>query len=235
MLSQPALAQKLPDLPRWVEARSLLLANSALISGLQETPALSVVITDPEPPSLIVVVGQPDPQAILDSIPANQSGLALIAPYDQADWLTPLFPTWKRTRALLHSLQRPDRLPTPNQVRFLDPSSLPNFPIPADLLAELQDALNNGVPIAATYVNEQPVSFSYAGSTTETLWDISIDTLAEHRQKGYAALCVSFLIRHYQAQNLQPVWAAVEENPASWRLAQKIGFTHIDDLVLFEP
>jgi hypothetical protein len=35
-------------------------------------------------------------------------------------------------------------------------------------------------------------------------------------------------------QGKQPVWQAVEENPASWRLAQKLGFVPVDELALFE-
>ena len=40
--------------------------------------------------------------------------------------------------------------------------------------------------IAVTFVENQPVSFCYAGAVTESLWDVSIDTLPEHRRHGYA-------------------------------------------------
>jgi hypothetical protein len=43
-----------------------------------------------------------------------------------------------------------------------------------------------------------------------------------------------YMIRYMQTQGKQPVWQAVEENPASWRLAQKLGFVPVDDLALFE-
>jgi hypothetical protein len=33
----------------------------------------------------------------------------------------------------------------------------------------------------------------------------------------------------------QPVWGAVEENPASWRLARKLGFAPVDEIALFDP
>jgi RimJ/RimL family protein N-acetyltransferase len=29
------------------------------------------------------------------------------------------------------------------------------------------------------------------------------------------------------------VWAAIDQNPASWRLAEKLGFAAVDELVLF--
>jgi hypothetical protein len=43
------------------------------------------------------------------------------------------------------------------------------------------------------------------------------------------------MIRHMARQGKQPVWAALEENPASWRLAWKLGFAVVDELALFRP
>jgi hypothetical protein len=37
------------------------------------------------------------------------------------------------------------------------------------------------------------------------------------------------------ASGKQAVWGAVEENPASWLLAQKLGFVAVDEIALFEP
>ena len=89
--------------------------------------------------------------------------------------------------------------------------------------------------IAAAFVNRQPVSFCYAGAMTESLWDVSIDTLPGYRRRGYAALCVTYLIYHMLAKGRHPVWQALEDNPASWRLARKLGFVPVDELALFEP
>lgn len=63
---------------------------------------------------------------------------------------------------------------------------------------------------------------------------LSIDTLPQHQRKGFAALTAAAIIRHMWAQNKQPVWQAEEENPPSWRLAQKHGFVPVDYLVLFQ-
>lgn len=236
MISPKALAQKIPDLPRWVEARSLLLSGQGEILGLAESPTLSCIVRDPSPGGLLVVIGQPSLAAVQAALPQNVQGVALIAPLAEGDRLAPALAGWRRTRAILHLLQHPNRLPqtNPDQVRFLEPQTLRDQPIPPGLLAELESAAEETL-IAATFVGQQPVSFCYAGSVTETLWDVSIDTLPEHRQRGYAALCSAFLIRYMQTQGQQPVWGAVEENPASWRLAQKLGFVAVDELVLFEP
>jgi GNAT superfamily N-acetyltransferase len=104
---------------------------------------------------------------------------------------------------------------------------------PAELKEELVEAVKYS-PVAATCVERLPVSFCYSGSRTESLWDVSIDTLAGHRNRGYAALCVTFLIEHFRRQGLAPVWGALESNLPSMKLAAKLGFTPVDQLVVFE-
>jgi GNAT superfamily N-acetyltransferase len=234
MSSNFALAQKIPDLPRWVETRDFLLWGQPEIFGLQEAPDLALAIRDPESQS-VFVVGTPTVSAVQVATHANTRGFVL-APEEQGDWLAGILPDWIRTRAILHTLADSSHLPvtSPEQVRFLDPSLLETLILPNDLRAELKSGAEES-PIAATFVDGQPVAFCYAGSKTETLWDISIDTLAEHRRHGYAGLCVAYLIRHMQTLGKQPVWGALEENPASWRLAQKLGFVAMDALAIFEP
>lgn len=78
------------------------------------------------------------------------------------------------------------------------------------------------------------MAFCYAGATTESLWDVAIDTLEAHRRKGHATRAFTFMARHMAAQGKQPVWQALEENPASWRLAEKLGFEAVDELVMLE-
>jgi RimJ/RimL family protein N-acetyltransferase len=235
MRSSHSIAQGLPDLPRWVEARDLLLRGCCEIFGLQEEPELSLVLRDPVTES-VFVIGTPAVTAVQAAVQQNVRDGSVIAPPEQAIWLTQALPEWTRTRAILHLLRDPQRLPiaSAGEVGFLDPARLDRLPIAADLLWELQLGAEHSL-IAATFVEQMPVSFCYAGAVTESLWDISIDTLPEYRRRGYAALCVAHMIRHMQAQGKQPVWGALEENPASWRLAQKLGFAPVDDIVLFEP
>jgi GNAT superfamily N-acetyltransferase len=232
--STQSILARLPDIPRWVEARSLLLAGDGEIFGLDEAPELSLAVRDPSTGS-VVVVGQPAPDAVEASARDMLHDGTLIAALEHADWLAGLLPGWHRTRAILHALRDPTRLPSDlADVRFLDPETIDRVPISDQLRRELRIGAADS-PIAATFVNERPVSFCYAGSVTETWWDVSIDTVPEHRRRGHAAACVAYMISYMKAQGKQPVWGAVVENPASWRLAEKIGFTPIDELALFEP
>jgi len=235
MTSNRSIVERLPDLPRWVEARALLLWEPCEIFGLQEEPELSLVVREPDAGS-IFIIGAPTVTAIQSALQTNLRGGEVIAPLEQATWLTAALPEWTRTRIIVHRLADPHRLPeaSAGTVGFLEPAALQQFPIPAELLQELESGAEQSM-ITATCVDQQPVSFCYAGAITESLWDIAIDTLPEYRRKGYAAQCVAHMIRYMQTQGKQPVWQALENNPASWRLAQKLGFVPVDELVLFQP
>lgn len=234
MPSTLAIAQRLPDIPRWVEARSLLLSGDCEVFGLDEASELSLAVREPSTGS-VHVVGHPSRAAIEDAVRAIMHDGCLIAVRELAPWLAQVLRGWTGTRAILHLLREPARLPavTPD-VSFLDPDTIDRLPISTQLRRELHIGAEDSA-IAAAFVKLQPVSFCYAGSVTESLWDVSIDTLPEYRRRGYAGLCAAYMIRHMETLGKEPVWGAVEENPASWRLAQKIGFVPVDEIALFEP
>lgn len=232
MPSSHEIAQRL-DVPRWVEARALLLSGEGQIFGLQETPELSLVIREPETNALFVI-GTPALSAIRAALEARARGGEVIAPMAQAAWLAEALPGWKRNRIIVHQLHDAHRLPEPpaDAVRFLDPALIPHLPIDPELRQELESGAAGSL-IAATFVEQQPVSFCYAGAITESLWDVSIDTVPQHQRRGYAAWCAAYMIRYMQTQSKQPVWQALEDNPASWRLAEKLGFEPVDELAFF--
>ena len=234
MRSYHSVARRLPDLPRWVEVRDLLVLGCCEVFELREEPELSLVIRDPDT-GTVFVVGRPAASAIRAAAGRSARGGEVVAPPEAGAWVADALPEWTRTRAILHVLRHPDRLPPPSagEVGFLDPDTLPRLPISAELRRELEIGAARSV-IAAAFADGQPFSFCYAGAVTESLWDIAIDTVPEHRRRGHAARCVAHMIRHMQAGGRQPVWGAAEHNPASWRLAQKIGFEPVDELALFE-
>lgn len=102
--------------------------------------------------------------------------------------------------------------------------------LPTNLQTELAIA-SDSCPIAATIADGIPVSFCYAVQT-ETLWDISIETSAKHRNRGCAALCVAYMVECIRQKGKQPVWGAEESNLPSMRLAAKLGFVSVDRLIL---
>jgi RimJ/RimL family protein N-acetyltransferase len=233
MPSRTAIAHKLPDIPRWVEVHSYLQSDECEVLAYSEVPSLSFILRVSEE-SLIYVVGEPTE----DMIRAVADGLGtegtVIAPQDQHVRLAPLLPAWLSERIFVYTLATAADLPHDKNVvvRFLEPNDLDGTDIDPELVEELEDALEY-TRIAAVYVVGRPVSFCYASSETATLWDVGIDTVPEHQRKGYAGLCFSFLARHMDRRGKSVVWQALESNPASWCLADKLGFMKVDELAYF--
>jgi RimJ/RimL family protein N-acetyltransferase len=235
MSPHATLAARIPDLPRWVEPRALLLDGRGDVTGVRETSAVGCVVRDPDAGD-VFVIGEPPLEAVRDAAHADAHDGDVIVASEHADRVAGALPGWRRSRIRLHSLDDPRRLPAPSDgpTALLDPATLDATAMPAELREELR-AIAPHSPIAVSVADGRPVAFCYAGAITESLWDVSIDTLAEHRRRGHASRCAAHLVRHLRLQGLQPVWAALEENPASWRLAEALGFALVDTLVLFAP
>ena len=229
-----SLAARLPDIPRWVEARGLLLSSCCEVFGLEEQPALSFVLRDPDVES-IFVIGAPD-ESVLRDVAGQGAPGGVIATPEHGDRVAAALAGWTRSPIILHVLPSSERLPLPasGEVGFVGVDALDGVSIPDDLRRELRAGAESS-PIAAMFVEGAPVAFCYAGSETESLWDVAIDTLEPFRRRGCAGLCASYLIRHMQMRGKQPVWASYESYPPSWQLARKLGFVAVDGLVQFDP
>lgn len=254
------LAASLPDIPRWLEPRGVLLRGDAVIWGLREDNGLSFVVRDSVSGSLSVV-GRPEAVAIREAVDASRgSKEPLQCLEEDADHVAPRLPGWQREAAVLHLLANSASLPeflvggpggmiaTP----YVDPDVVPENRLLDDIVmrfistAELAGA--TGIPdelrreltiavlrgrLAATFVNGVPASFCYAGATSEALWDVSIDTLEPFRRQGYAGLCVAYVIDQMNRERKRPVWGAAESNQPSLRLASKLGFRPVDRITVF--
>jgi RimJ/RimL family protein N-acetyltransferase len=106
--------------------------------------------------------------------------------------------------------------------------------LPPVLREEVETALGF-THVAAAFVGDSPVSFCYPGYETETLWDLSIDTLEGHRGRGHARECCEYMIEHMSRHGKEPVWGAVESNVASRRLAASLGFEPVAEQTYFQP
>lgn len=187
---------------------------------------------------LAVVVGRASQAAIVEA-----AGVAdeILAVPDDEPWVAGALPSWKHESAVLFRRSAESPLPTvaPGEVRFLETGELdaltggPHPLVPSTLRDELASAETAGTPIAAAFDARRVAAFCYAGSITETLWDVAIDTLQPYRRRGHAMRAVSFLIEHYGARGEQPVWGAMVSNPASAALAARLGFTPVDALTVF--
>jgi GNAT superfamily N-acetyltransferase len=236
------LAHALPDIPRWLYARSMLLSSRCEVLGLAEggtEPQFVARELEESEDRAICVVGRPPADAIREAARRNRDGGELLTTPEGASHILGALPDWTATRATLHLLGDASRLPrfAGGEVRSFGAADLATAAddLPEELRSELESALTREAPAAAALTDGRPVSFCYAADETEGLWDISIDTLEPYRRQGYAARCVSYMVDEMRRRGKEPVWAAEETNLPSMRLAAKVGFVPVDGLLLFRP
>ena len=231
------VAGLLPDIPQWVEVRSMLLHGQAkLVGPVSSSPPAFVALH--EDGDQAVVVGRASREAIRDV--ATIAPEILVATED-GSWVSAVLPDWKFESATL--FRRPTASPLPpiasGDVRFLAAGELdaltqgPQPVVPATLRDELHWARTTRTPVAVALDAGRAAAFCYAGSITETLWDVSIDTLEPYRRRGHATKAAAFLIEHYQSQGKQPIWGAMVSNHASAALATRLGFVPVGALSVF--
>lgn len=221
-----ALLAAIPDVPRWVELRAVLLAGSAVVHGQLR----QCVVRGTGWGYNLFALGQPSLHVIQEAARLAPGAALLAAPESQPYLASVLGQPGVCARILT---LREDRLPADLETRLLSISDRHvlqhvSEPLRDELLVALQH-----VPLAAAFVQGQAVSFCYPGSITETLWDISIDTLEPFRRRGLAALAVAAMVRHMRGLGREPVWGAADDNPPSLALAQKLGFEVVDQLFVF--
>lgn len=230
-----SLAKHLPDIPRFVETRAMLLAERCEVFGLEERDSANFVLRSTDV-GTISVIGQPAGEAILQAVEADGGNGDVLAFEDNYAFVKSVLSHWPSEKAVLHLLGESSALtPVPDGlVRFLRAGEVKALTDLSDKLAEELAVAAAQTQIAATIIDDKPVSFCYAGAITETLWDISIDTVEGFRQRGLAALCVTFMIEYFNRQGKKPVWGAFVSNSPSMNLAAKLGFVPVDELYVFE-
>jgi GNAT superfamily N-acetyltransferase len=236
------LAALLPDIPRFLETRGMLLEGCCELLGAEEGddgPSFVARGLYPEE-RLVSVVGRPADEWVAEAVARNEDSGAVIAMPENAASVARTLPGWQMRLAVLHLLGEGGLARAPEgEVRLLSGTEgLHVLPpgLRAGLRAELEGALRRSTPLAATFVEGVPVSFCYVASETEGLWDVSIDTLDGYRRRGYAARCAAFMVRHMrETTGKEPVWGALETNAASMNLAASLGFVPVDRYFVLEP
>jgi hypothetical protein len=230
-VSRPAdLLKRVPDVPRHVEARGLLLSGRCEVVAEGD----GALVCARETP-LVCVVGRPGPAAFARVV-AGAGDHEFLVPADQRAFVEKALVQWDAEEAGVHVL--PDGAPLPGPVEGIDvgcldqgdEASLP--PIPEDLAHELRTALAHG-PVVVAFAGDEPAAFAYASWTTEGWFDLAVDTLEPFRRRGLAEAAVRELMILQGAAGRRPVWGAVHSNVASRHLALKLGFREVDRLVVF--
>jgi GNAT superfamily N-acetyltransferase len=184
----------------------------------------------------VQVAGKPSVEALGGAAGLAGHGVSILAPDESRAWVGAALPELQQERAILHLLG-----PTPQLPALAAGAVRPVRPGEAATLGHLSDAVRLelvavdaiGTPIAAALTDGVPVAFCYAGAVTESLWDISIESLPRWRRQGFAAQAVAFELARLAVLGKAPVWGAVESNVASLGLAAKLGFVPVDEVWVF--
>jgi len=228
------LAAALPDLPRWVAPRGLLLEQRCeILLGPEGKRGAGYLVRAQDGPEAFAVhrpVASLVTQLGKLEIPAER----ILVPIESAESWRNLLPGWSEQAAILHVHPAPERLPQPEHpTRFLTPADLDAVEeLPEPLCTEITLALARG-SVAAAFDGERPVAFCYAPYRTETWFDLEIDTLESHRRQGFATSAAAHFIHHMLAQGKRPVWGALDADTASIGMAKKYGFRAIDRMMVF--
>jgi GNAT superfamily N-acetyltransferase len=214
-----------PDLPRWVEMRSLLLHDEAALFG---DPGGGIIVGNDG--LMVGVVGRPDPEVLVAARVEFAAGAQVLVVPETLDHALALIPEGHPRRAVLHRLTGPF---VPAVVEGVD-VGLVDDAFMASLGGVLASEVGGAFWAASISIDGEVVSVCGAGSITESLWDVGIDTIDGHRRRGHARACYLALASYLAEQGLEPVWGAYEDNDASLAMAHRLGFVPVDELWVIE-
>ncbi|MDE2840499.1 MAG: GNAT family N-acetyltransferase [Chloroflexota bacterium] len=84
--------------------------------------------------------------------------------------------------------------------------------------------------VAAAVVDGRIVGSAHTTAQTDRYADIGVGTDERWRNRGFATSAASIVARRIQESGRIPVWSCGEDNMASLRVAQKLGFTEVSRL-----
>ena len=232
------LTRLLPDEPRWIDLRGLLLTARCDVWAEEEPKRGFVAVSWDYP--FASLLGRPGSERIAAAVRAGRAACAgrypvgewqLLAAPEERPVVEAALPGWRRQGIAIHRLE--GRLGRAEADPGAEIHLLPGGHRRAGLaLDHLPDTSRyeytlewvSRRPMAVAIVEGLAVSFCYAAFTSERWWDVSVETLEPFRRRGLAAACFLALAEHMTELGLGPVWGAMLDNPASLGLAARLGF-----------
>lgn len=216
------LLAALPDEPRFVEARALLLSG---IGEVRSDGDGGVLVVDPGFP-VACAVGLPS-AALLAALDQERPECELLVQAEDLEGVAAALPERVVHPATCFRHPAPHELPRPAAAaRVLEPGEPVAFGprAPEDLVAEIEVAVARRSPLALCEADGEPAAFAYAFQRTETLWDVSVDTLEHARRRGLATAAFLALAHRLLEDGVAPAWGSLDRNAASLAMAAKLGF-----------
>lgn len=230
-LTAAACLDCVPDDDRCVDLRGMLLSGRCRVHGDSTDGFVACSGSLP----FGVAWGSPSAATVRAGVAAAGWEAAeewhLMADGAAAEAVAAALPGWRRRGVVLHRWppERPWPLPEPDADVRLAPDGWrrAGFAIdhlPAPLAAELSDDFVATRPLAAAFADGRMASWCYAPVETETLWDVSVDTLEPFRRQRLSTACFAALAPEMAGRGKRPVWGAFDENAPSLGLARRLGF-----------
>ena len=94
--------------------------------------------------------------------------------------------------------------------------------------------LTEGVA-AAAIVDDGIVAIAFTSARSRDYADVAVATLEPWRNRGFAAAAAALVAGKIQEAGQTPVWSTGEDNLASLRVAEKLGFTRECELTYVIP
>ena len=217
----------LPDLPRWVAARGLLLSRRGFALDVDEScrivcgrkDRLIVPVSIALSPQLeeVAIREVPDGSFLLQDImlPAARYHLAAwnaepvtlftLDTERARAWPLPKWPTAPQTT---EQLEAAVHVPTALRDRLLDAAAR--------------------APVWAASADGQALSFCYASHATEAWFEVSVETIESARGRGLGRAAAMGLIVDQLLRGLRPVYSCVRCDEAANGLAKRLGFEPVD-------
>ena len=130
-----------------------------------------------------------------------------------------------------HALLEPVHRYTNEVVRLLTPEDVtPLAKAPAEVQGngyKTHEAMLTDGIAAGAVVDNNIVAIAHTYAETDLHADIGVSTIEAWREKGFATAAASLVAQEIQARGKVPAWSCGEDNIASLRVAQKLGFTEI--------
>jgi hypothetical protein len=221
------LLDLVPDAPAWVDTRGVLLENSELFGD-----ASGCIGVQPGG-RLLVAVGEPPKRVFAEALARADPGAELLATAVAIPCVQRRL-RFEGRRALIHSLvpDRPPRDPARFEATLLrNGTPLDRFP---DELQWEAGQIESQLPVAVVLEEGEPVSICFPALVTERYWDVAVETVEGLRRGGRAAAAFMRLEVEMRCLGREPVWGAVEDNVASRRLAERLGFAEVGEVATFE-
>jgi hypothetical protein len=224
----PDIFSQIPDLPRWVDARGLLLSRRGFV--VDAADGCRVVCSRAD--RLIVPVTF-DLTKELDAIATREiAGPATILLQEvmlpAARWL---LQDWDAVPATVYALE-PERA---RDWRMPQWQTSPVGPGQLEAATELSNALRATLldvqsrsPVWAAMSEGQPMAFAWSTTSTEAWFQVWVETVESARGKGFGRAAAMGLIVDRVLRGLRPVLRVPGTNLAGTRLARRLGFEAVD-------